>query len=160
MAICKIKVVRVPTKMDSGSPRLNTVAGEARATFREELSSTLINYPPPNAEDLDLALTLLLRTERATIAVPTSSMGSRMKNHRWALLAAASGVVTALAIGGFISQNIPSSSSAECNSNYEPCIPIAADLSCSEIRMVVQVIGEYSYGLDRDGDGFGCEIYQ
>ena len=156
MAICKIKVVRVPTKMDSGSPRLNTVAGEARATFRKNDLDDLV----PNAEDLDLALTLLLRTERATIAVPTSSMGSRMKNHRWALLAAASGVVTVLAIGGFISQNIPSSSSAECNSNYEPCIPIAADLSCSEIRIVVQVIGEDSYGLDRDGDGFGCEIYK
>jgi hypothetical protein len=87
-------------------------------------------------------------------------MGSRMKNHRWALPAAASSVITALAIGGFICQNFPSSSLAECNSNYEPCIPIASDLSCSEIRMVVQVIAEDSYGLDRDGDGFGCEIYK
>jgi len=26
--------------------------------------------------------------------------------------------------------------------------------------MVVQVIAEDSYGLDRDGDGFGCEIYK
>lgn len=132
--------------------------GELVPKIREALSSTLINDPAPTDEDLDLVLTLLPRTERATITILNALMHSRMKNRRWALTAAASSVIAALAIGGFISQNLPSSSSAECNSNYEPCIPIAAYLSYSDIRMVVEVMREDPYDLDRDG--CGCEIYK
>jgi hypothetical protein len=128
--------------------------------IRETLSSTLVNDPAPNADDLDVALTLLLGLQKTKQPPIAPSLSHRMNERKWTLIAAGSGVVAALAIGGVLSSNLISPASANCNSNYEPCIPVATDLSCSEIRMVVQVVGEDSYGLDRDGDGYGCEIYK
>ena len=46
-----------------------------------------------------------------------------------------------------------------CDPGYLPCIPVADNLDCTDIRMVVRVVGNDEYGLDRDGDGVGCESY-
>ncbi|RBW41850.1 hypothetical protein DS901_13905 [Loktanella sp. D2R18] len=62
---------------------------------------------------------------------------------------------------------IPASASAqECDPNYTgACVPIASDVDCAGgngngpayVRGPVRVIGRDIYGLDRDGDGIGCD---
>lgn len=53
-----------------------------------------------------------------------------------------------------------------CDSNYAgACVPIASDVDCAGgsgngpayVRGPVTVVGSDIYGLDRDGDGVGCE---
>ena len=52
-----------------------------------------------------------------------------------------------------------------CDPNYTGCVPIDSDVDCaggsgngpSYAQGPVQVIGADIYGLDRDGDGIGCE---
>lgn len=52
-----------------------------------------------------------------------------------------------------------------CDSNYDPCVPIASDVDCAGgsgngpayVKGPVRVIGTDIYGLDRDGNGVGCE---
>jgi len=53
-----------------------------------------------------------------------------------------------------------------CNSNYSgACVPIASDVDCgggsgngpSYVYGTVRVVGNDVYGLDSDGDGYGCE---
>lgn len=56
----------------------------------------------------------------------------------------------------------------QCDPNYSgACVPIASDVDCGSgsgsgngpayVQGPVQVIGTDIYGLDRDGDGIGCE---
>jgi hypothetical protein len=61
---------------------------------------------------------------------------------------------------------VPAGSTAtSCDPNYEPCVPIASDVDCASgtgngpayVRGPVRVIGVDIYGLDRDGNGIGCE---
>ena len=57
------------------------------------------------------------------------------------------------------------SGSSGCDPNYSGCVPIASDVDCSGgtgngpayVRGPVTVIGNDIYGLDRDGDGIGCD---
>ena len=74
---------------------------------------------------------------------------------------AAIGCVVGLAIGTVLAVGIygPRVSEGDCHPGYVPCIPITESVDCSEIRMAVRVIGDDEYGLDRDGDGIGCETY-
>lgn len=53
-----------------------------------------------------------------------------------------------------------------CDPNYAgPCVPVASDVDCAGgsgngpayVRGPVTVVGSDIYGLDRDGDGVGCE---
>jgi micrococcal nuclease len=48
-----------------------------------------------------------------------------------------------------------------CHPSYTPCLPIAADLDCPDVRAMgkapVRVGGSDPYRLDGDGDGWGCE---
>jgi hypothetical protein len=52
-----------------------------------------------------------------------------------------------------------------CDPNYSGCVPIASDVDCAGgggngpayVKGPVRVIGKDIYGLDRDGDGIGCE---
>jgi len=54
---------------------------------------------------------------------------------------------------------------ANCTSGYDPCLPPASDYDCAGgsgdgpmfASGVVRVSGFDLYGLDADGDGFGCE---
>ena len=73
--------------------------------------------------------------------------------------ATASGV--GLALGFVLALGIygPRVSQGDCHPGYLPCVPVADSVDCSEIRSVVRVIGNDDYGLDRDGDGVGCESY-
>lgn len=53
----------------------------------------------------------------------------------------------------------------ECDANYEPCVPVASDVDCAGgsgngpayVQGPVRVVGTDVYGLDRDGDGIGCD---
>lgn len=55
--------------------------------------------------------------------------------------------------------------SAECDPNYSGCVPIASDVDCAGgtgngpayVKGPVKVIGKDIYGLDRNGNGIGCE---
>jgi hypothetical protein len=59
----------------------------------------------------------------------------------------------------------PSQQRSNCDPNYSGCVPIASDVDCAGgsgngpayVAGPVQVIGSDIYGLDRDGDGVGCE---
>ncbi|WCS17403.1 hypothetical protein MML61_21735 [Mycobacterium marinum] len=61
---------------------------------------------------------------------------------------------------------IPRQPSSSCDPNYSgACVPIASDVDCAGgsgngpayVVGPVIVIGRDIYGLDRDGDGIGCE---
>ena len=54
----------------------------------------------------------------------------------------------------------------QCDPNYTgACVPIASDVDCASgsgngpayVRGPVRVVGKDIYGLDRDGNGIGCE---
>ena len=48
----------------------------------------------------------------------------------------------------------------KCEDGYSPCVPkYPPDLNCSDIGKQVEVTGDDPHGLDRDGDGVGCESY-
>lgn len=56
--------------------------------------------------------------------------------------------------------------SGNCDPNYSgACVPIASDVDCAGgkgngpayVRGPVRVVGSDIYGLDRNGDGIGCE---
>ena len=52
-----------------------------------------------------------------------------------------------------------------CTPGYDPCIPPGPDVDCAGgrgdgpryVEGPVRVTGSDPYGLDRDGDGIGCE---
>jgi hypothetical protein len=47
-----------------------------------------------------------------------------------------------------------------CEPGYSPCLPVTHDLNCSDLsasQSPVTVSGDDPYGLDRDGDGTGCD---
>ena len=44
-----------------------------------------------------------------------------------------------------------------CMAGYSPCLPIADDLDCADVPGAVKIMGRDPYGLDRDGDGIGCD---
>ncbi|MEU2033033.1 hypothetical protein [Nocardia amamiensis] len=51
-----------------------------------------------------------------------------------------------------------------CHPSYDPCLPMVSDVDCEGgggdgpvYTGRVRVIGPDEYGLDRDGDGVGCD---
>lgn len=54
---------------------------------------------------------------------------------------------------------------ADCDPNYDPCVPIATDVDCAGgrgngpeyVQGPVKVVGKDIYGLDKDNNGIGCE---
>jgi micrococcal nuclease len=51
-----------------------------------------------------------------------------------------------------------SSTSSDCDPNYSGCVPKSSrDLDCADVGKNVKVTGDDPHGLDRDGDGIGCE---
>ena len=61
--------------------------------------------------------------------------------------------------------DIVNASTSQCDPNYSGCVPIAPDVDClggggnghAYVKGPVRVIGRDVYGLDRDGDGVGCD---
>lgn len=47
--------------------------------------------------------------------------------------------------------------SGNCMPGYDPCLPVRGDMNCPDIGHPVRVTGGDPYGLDRDGDGVGCD---
>ncbi|TAM65571.1 MAG: hypothetical protein EPN51_19520 [Mycobacterium sp.] len=61
---------------------------------------------------------------------------------------------------------LPQAPGSSCDPNYSgACVPIASDVDCAGgsgngpayVSGPVTVIGKDIYGLDRDGNGVGCE---
>ncbi|QUR69838.1 hypothetical protein F6B93_14585 [Mycobacterium spongiae] len=61
---------------------------------------------------------------------------------------------------------IPQAPDSSCDPNYSgACVPIASDVDCAGgsgngpayVSGPVTVVGRDIYGLDRDGNGIGCE---
>jgi hypothetical protein len=61
---------------------------------------------------------------------------------------------------------LPLEPSSSCDPNYSgPCVPVASDVDCAGgsgngpayVSGPVTVVGDDIYGLDRDGNGTGCE---
>lgn len=140
--------------------------------IRAALDSTLNNDPRPDAEAIELALSLLLRKRDLDEAdeadkTPNDPQPARWKRPIvWGSIAAAA----ALIAGGLVLTTTQDSapqveqrsveSNSKCDPNYEPCVPVQVDLSCSDIKEVVTIVGVDVHEFDRDGDGIGCEIYQ
>jgi hypothetical protein len=70
------------------------------------------------------------------------------------------GDVLAQAPGPYVAQQ------QDCDPNYSgACVPIASDVDCASgggngpayVQGPVTVVGDDIYGLDRDGNGTGCE---
>lgn len=137
--------------------------------IRAALDSTLNNDPRPDAEAIELALSLLLRKRDLDEAEESTNDPGPARWKRpivWGSIAAAATLIA----GGLILTNSqepgpqvdPRSveSTSKCDLNYEPCIPVQVDLSCSDIKEVVTIVGVDVHAFDRDGDGVGCEIYR
>ena len=58
-----------------------------------------------------------------------------------------------------------SSAPSNCTPGYDPCVPYASDVDCAGgsgngpvyVEGPIRVTGDDPYGLDADGDGWGCE---
>ena len=52
----------------------------------------------------------------------------------------------------------PPAAASSCAPGYSPCVPpYPPDVNCGDLSFPVQVSGTDPHGLDRDGDGLGCE---
>jgi len=48
---------------------------------------------------------------------------------------------------------------SSCHPSYRPCVPSdEGDIDCRQLSSSVRVVGADVFGLDRDGDGVGCEL--
>ena len=64
-----------------------------------------------------------------------------------------------------LNQTEISTTRPECDPNYSGCVPIASDVDCvggsgngpAYVKGPVEIIGTDIYGLDKDGNGIGCE---
>ena len=71
---------------------------------------------------------------------------------------AAVGLVAAAAIAAAGSGLVGQVSGNECSGAYEPCVPEGKDVDCEDLDSGVLILDPADpYGLDRDGDGVGCE---
>jgi hypothetical protein len=100
--------------------------------------------------------------DAATAGVKCAKTGAVAKDSRGRRL-----VCTRTSSGRkWVRKAVPASSpSRSCDPNYSGCVPIASDVDCAGgsgngpafVQGPVRVIGHDIYGLDRDGDGIGCE---
>jgi hypothetical protein len=52
----------------------------------------------------------------------------------------------------------PDSGGGDCEPGYDPCVPsYPPDVNCPDVDGPIAVTGSDPHGLDRDGDGVGCE---
>ncbi|HSW37560.1 MAG TPA: G5 domain-containing protein [Candidatus Saccharimonadales bacterium] len=131
----------------------------------KSLAFTTINQNDPNLPEGQTKVVQVGKkgTEKQTYKV-TYKNGKQTKKSlvsRKVILAATPQIV---AIGTYKAPPPPPPS--PCDPNYSgACVPIASDVDCAGgsgngpayVRGPVRVIGSDIYGLDRDGDGVGCE---
>jgi hypothetical protein len=108
-----------------------------------------------------LALIIIVLATIAAFGLAWRRLGktSPLKSLRkWLAIASAFGI--AFGFAGALALYGEQVTQGDCDPNYIPCIPITDDHNCSDIKIAVRVIGEDVYGLDRDGNGIGCESYR
>lgn len=137
---------------------------QLRSAALRLLDNSKLTEGRPSAEQIEDAVSLLFRTTQPAVATPMEGdtpwysrpFGTRRR--KIIAITALTGVIAlAAALLRFLST--PEATEAGCSPDYSPCIPIAEDLDCPDIRVQVEVIGEDVYQLDRDGNGLGCELY-
>lgn len=88
--------------------------------------------------------------------VATARTVTARRPSRKLTLAVLAGLAAALAVAG--SQLVGEVAGKDCSGAYEPCIPAGKDVDCADLEFGVLVLDPADpYGLDRDGDGVGCE---
>jgi len=130
-----------------------------RQRFRAVLDRGLLTEPRPNADNIEDAISLLFRSNTVSIKHMERPAGSKNRFGRRPLIALGA---AALALGGigFAAWGITGGVGGQsCSADYEPCIPVVADMNCPEIGTQVRVVGDDPYNLDADGNGIGCESY-
>ena len=145
--------------------------------IRELLGNPLDADPVPPDDWCGEVVSLLLRAPLGQVAgsgataVDGVSPGSRRRSRRRVVLGGAIAVAVALVIGAgaWLAVSRPAdpvsprpaspAGESSCAPGYQPCLPVVADLDCSEVRQQVSVTGDDPYGLDRDGDGLGCTMF-
>ena len=131
--------------------------GELRQRVRSELLATELTEQVPPAGWVEDVYSLLLRANRAEVSIGQPlAWRHRLAARKWWVAAAAITLV-AMVTAGSVALLGRVSTSQECEPGYVPCVPIARDINCSVLNFAVQVTGVDVYGLDRDGDGIGCE---
>lgn len=139
-------------------------ARTAPAKLRGATSST-----SPTAGTSSAAQAQAAAASRAALAsqsaVASRSAASRSAAARSASSAAASAAASQSAASASRSAAAQPPAPAEDCGGYDPCIPSGPDVDCAGgkgngpryVQGPVTVTGSDPYGLDRDGDGIGCE---
>lgn len=131
--------------------------GELRERVRAELLATELTEQVPPAGWVEDVYSLLVRANRAEVNIAQSTRWRGwVAGHKWWVGVAAIVLVAALAAGSVMLLGRESTPQG-CEPGYIPCVPIARDINCNVLNFAVQVTGVDVYGLDRDGDGIGCE---
>jgi len=95
----------------------------------------------------------------------TFSDGKQTKKELVSQVTTTAPVTQVTALGTYVAP-APKPANPNCDPNYSgACVPIASDVDCAGgsgngpayVAGPVYVIGTDIYGLDRDGDGVGCE---
>lgn len=128
-----------------------------RARVRTELLATELTEQVPPTGWVEDVYSLLKRANRAEISINQSGAANPTSPRRmWWLVAAGVVLIVAVIAGSMLVRgNEPTPES--CAPGYTPCVPVSSDVDCSELGFPVQITGPDTYGLDRDGDGTGCE---
>ena len=73
-------------------------------------------------------------------------------------------IVVVMLAFAFVACSTTTSSPPKCTPGYDPCLPPMSDYDCAGgsgngpgYTGAVTVTGSDPYGLDADGDGYGCE---
>ena len=131
--------------------------GNLRARVRTELLATELTEQVPPAGWVEDVYSLLKRANRAEIPISPSGATNVKSSRRMWWLASAGIALIAVVIAGFMFVKVNDSANESCTPGYSPCIPVSPDVDCSELGFTVKITGPDIYGLDRDGDGTGCE---
>ena len=128
-----------------------------RTRMRAELLATELTEQVPPTGWVDDVYSLLKRANRVeTTASHTGGTTAKSPRRMWWLPAVGVALIVAV-ITGFVLVRGNEPIQESCTPGYTPCIPVSSDVDCSELGFSVQITGPDTYGLDRDGDGTGCE---
>ena len=115
--------------------------GSLRDSMTAVLDRGLLTEPRPSPEAIEDAVSLLFRSENISIRHMGRPRSRSTRKRRNALIGAVGGVVLVGALGFGVWTVNGGTMAEECSPNYEPCLPIAEDLNCSDVGTRVTVIG-------------------